>query len=134
MDALAELNRPHLGPVVQVTWEIEDGSFPARLHLNPDGEPARWNGWLCPAFDRETAQRIVDFNAKAARKVPEMEIFRWDGDTLISCYPRGFENVDDDRKVIAVDWDESPIEPIVDDEGVLRWSIGAWEWTWQLAD
>ena len=56
-------------------------SFPALV------DPAeRWNGWLCPRFDRATAERIAaDFAKQRAEFGAEMVPFviTFDGDTVV---------------------------------------------------
>jgi hypothetical protein len=106
-----------LSPSVMVTWDQSEVVFTARLQMQGD-QRARWNGWVCPHFDRENTQRIVDYNNRAAKTCPDLDTFEWDGDTL----------------VIHSTWDgdEPPdrLEPIVDDAGVQRWPVGAFGWTW----
>lgn len=107
----------------RVVWagDENDPVLVARLFLLPDGRLNLWNGFVCPAFDRANTQKIVDWNTKAAADGAECDTFEWDGDTLVSFYSG-------DRT------QRESIEPILDDAGVLRWSVGAWSWTWMEAD
>lgn len=112
-----------LGPITRLAWDegemvllgrcFEEG----RSHI-----PILWNGWRCPAFDRENAQRIVDYNnAHEAESPGSFDTFEWDGDSLIvhSLY----DDVDDER-----------IEPVTGPDGKPYWAIGAWYWTWYEVD
>lgn len=106
-----------LGNPTRVTWEMGEIEFDARLILNPDLSVQTWNGWVCPAFDRANAQKLIDYNAKAAAQYGDgsFDTFSWDGDTIVADRDGELERLDGE----------------LDDEGVMRWSIGAWSWTWQ---
>ena len=108
-----------LSPVVKVAWDQSELVLDARLHLDLAGERERWNGFVCPEFDRENVQRIMDYNA-ASDIVRVVEQLSWEGDTVVSRQPDYPEDAPD------------RIEPMVDDAGVTRWGIGAWYWTWYV--
>lgn len=72
-----------------------------------------------PYFTRDEAARIMAYNDEHIALL-DGEHFRWEGDTIVSTHP---EYPGDDYRM----------DPIVDDEGVQRWGIGAGSWTWQSA-
>lgn len=114
-----------LSDPVPVAWDPEELVVVARLYKDPDVDrPQLWNGFVCPAFDRAEAQKIIDTNDRVADQTPgaAVETFSWDGDALIVRRP-GFDGDPEELERLT---------PIVDDQGVLRWAIGAWEWVWSV--
>lgn len=120
-------------PRVYVTWDQEDEVFPARLTRNPDGSIQTWNGFVCPEFDRATAERLVAVNDSFVRELGRdaADAFRWYGDVLVSRWC-GHD--------VEVDWPESLPqgeastldEPfsVVARTSDGRYPIGSWAWTW----
>lgn len=106
----------------RVTWEMGEVEYMARLFVQPNGDLELWNGWVCPAFDRAEVERVIEYNNRigsdATQASIDVDTFEWDGDVLLSHYSG-------DRNEVE------RIEPIVDDAGELRWTVGAWSWTWQ---
>ncbi len=114
----------NLGPLVTVAWDEEELTLEARLFLDEAGEPHRWNGWVCPAFDRTNAQKLIDYNNKAYADAPDggiSDTFEWDGDTLIWT-DHDYPESEPDR-----------IEPYWADDGP-RWDIGSYGWTWYVVE
>ncbi len=111
-------DEPVLSRKVRVAWDEDELVLEARLFLarceDHGEEPMRWNGWLCPAFDRENVDRIAAYNAT----VPDVtDQLTWDGDVLVIADP---------------DYPDEPperMEPVRWHDG-LYWPVGAWSWTW----
>jgi hypothetical protein len=105
---------PLLPDTVPVAWDSSELIVWARLY------DWRWNGFACPAFDRENTQKIVDYNNKVHAEDPNIDSFEWDGDVLVQHYGDSRYDTDEPER----------IEPVTDDKGVMRWAVGAWSWTW----
>lgn len=94
----------------RVAWDEEVAIFPAVADLTQ-----RWNGWVAaPFFDREAVDRII-----AASDDPEADVFHWEGDTLVQ-HRTQYE---------AYGEPDERIEPTLI-EGVKRWCVGGFSWTW----
>lgn len=89
-----------------------DGMIVVQGYYDP---AVRWNGWLCPSFDRAEAEQIATW---ATTEDPEYTFFEWDGDVLI--YTQlNYEDSEPER-----------YEP--DANG--RYPIGAFAWVWSAAE
>lgn len=101
----------HLSSETFLVQCVDDGhAFRARLF------PTRWNGWLCPAFDRLTAEAVVDWSNTLNSPIH----LAWKNDQVVitdDSYP------DEDPEIVT---------PVMH-EGQPYWPIGAWSWVWELA-
>lgn len=105
-----------------VAWDESEITFVARLQRQDDGRLARWNGFVCPYFDRAEIDRyIAHVAAGEDPNDPYLEVASWDGDVLV---------VHDAQYADEPDYEDERIEPVIDDQGVQRWSLGAYSWTW----
>ncbi len=99
-----------------VVLEGSDLSFPAWI------EPGtRWNGWMRPWFDRDVAERVVDWLNTTADELPPDDAWvraRWEGDTIVLIESDGVE--------------QQEIRCPPDASG--RYPIGAGGWTWSLVE
>lgn len=83
----------------------------------------RWNGWACPRFTREVAQKVAE---QSVEPIPlesgegslpsDYSSWRWDGDVL--------ELV----RNVEVHGDSDPQRWEPDDH--RRYHVGSWSWTW----
>ncbi|MFC0623795.1 hypothetical protein [Kribbella deserti] len=87
-----------------------DGYITVMGHYDP---AVRWNGWLCPSFDRDVAEKVAAW----ANEDPESARFTWEGDVLVYEQPN------------YPDSEPERIEP--DSNG--HYSIGAFSWVWSVA-
>lgn len=102
-----------------------DGAEP---HFPAYVEPReRWNGWLCPAFTRHTAEQVVTWlNGQfdllsSSGQGDQCDRAEWDGDDLVHHVPR-YENEPGYRpERLAPDYDG-------------RYYLGAYSWTWTYAE
>lgn len=78
----------------------------------------RWNGWHCPYFTKEVADKIVDYLDD-----PAATVLRYDEDHDVYAYYN--ENMDE------TDYYE-PIEIIAPDGIRKVYPIGSWFWTWEV--
>ena len=87
-------------------------------HVTIDGDPTfpaeidtttRWNGWACPRFTREVAERVM------VMVTADGSTWRWDGDVLV---------------LTMLDADE-PERWEPDADG--RYHVGSWSWVWTEA-
>jgi hypothetical protein len=93
--------------VMDVT--IDDPNFSVPALVDP---LVRWNGFLCPRFEREAAEKVVDWINNG-----EYQCAHWDGETLV-----------------VTDTESDPAEErfTVDTDGL--YPIGAFAWRWDSAD
>lgn len=102
---------------VEIDAQTHADVFPATVPV-PE---VRWNGFACPSFDRETAERVI---AMVTRDGEDYHVFHWDGDTLVMVSTDGSTREQDPTgEWIDVERMEGP-----------TYSIGAWGWTWQEID
>ena len=98
----------------------DEGPFPALVDF-----AERWNGWLCPSFDPQTAQVVVDtLNARMLEWFPDpndecASRLTMDAEGVWVFDNQGGDEYTDPRGQLYA-WD---------DEG--RVSIGAYGWTWE---
>lgn len=78
----------------------------------------RWNGWACPAFDRENAERVVAWINRNAEMFNDGDQYRaeWDGDTVVLWSPSNRNEGYEDERF-------SP-----DEDGL--YDIGSYGWCW----
>ena len=77
-------------------------------------DPAvRWNGWLCPFFERDVVDKIIADLFADWQEAGDYHAFRWEGEKLIETSKDGDES-----------WDEEVL-PV---DG--RYALGGWSWTW----
>ena len=83
-------------------------------------DPAvRWNGWLCPYFDRSNAEAVAAW----ASVSPEY-VFEWEGDDLYMTDMRGEDDADPVREHCG---------PHAEGPGKGLYSIGSFAWVWSAA-
>ena len=78
-----------------------------------------WNGWNCPYFTKEVADKIVDY-----LDAPAATVLRYDEDNDVYVYKY---NLGEDE----TDYYE-PIEIIAPDGIRKVYPIGSWFWTWEV--
>lgn len=109
-------------PVV-VSWGEEGPDLPARLALTPKGIPVRWNGWVCPYFDREAVDTLIASQRELIERhgVEEFERLEWDprnDRVVLDIYNHGYKTVE-----------HVPARRV---DGVDYWPVGAYAWTWSI--
>lgn len=106
------------GDVIHLKVAIDEmPSFWAAVQLDEQGYIPRWNGFVAaPLFSRTETQRIIDWITADEDAMTQIV---WDGDAVV---------------ITRDDFDYEPerIEKSVLD-GIDRWSIGAYSWTWYAA-
>ncbi|WP_372663603.1 hypothetical protein [Amycolatopsis kentuckyensis] len=97
----------------------KDGSdvFPA--YIVPDQD---WNGFAIPGFDRETAERVVEWSNRANEDATCGERATWDGDTVVLT---AFDDY-------APGEDLGTTRHAPDADG--RYWIGGHAWCWEYAE
>jgi hypothetical protein len=86
---------------------------------------ARWNGWACPYFTKDSADAIVaawiaEYGTFTERDAERPSAY-YDDATRTYCF---YDPTSDQRETFT---------PHTID-GVEVWSIGAWGWTWECED
>jgi hypothetical protein len=88
------------------------GPFRARLQTEPDGSLTRWNGWVCPHFERSEIDRYIEFlDAQPDNDLYERVSF--DGDDLV------FHTNEYHPEIARMEPTELGLYP-----------LGAFSWTW----
>lgn len=103
---------------------LMDGSF-SDEQISFDGIDfgSKWNGWACPAFIKEVADEIVSIMNKCC-----LELFGEDEHTEF------FENANGGYYATFVDGVECErYEPMMIN-GVVYYDLGAYCWTWVVAE
>lgn len=78
----------------------------------------RWNGWSCPRFPKEVADKVVDmFN----RGVNCKAWYDEENDEYI--FTQNHDNIEDEK------YDSQLIE--IDGKEIKVYAIGAWGWVWE---
>ena len=78
-----------------------------------------WNGWACPCFDRETAQKVIDANNKLAGEYDNHSLLYWDGEKIMEKY--------EDGEI----YDMSHPTEIKTENGTIKvWDVGSHNWSW----
>ncbi|GAB4523355.1 MAG: hypothetical protein OHK0046_36950 [Anaerolineae bacterium] len=95
-------------------------SLPSQFNGYTAGE--MWNGWACPFFEREEAEKVLSAS--------EANGYRWEHNAVDDTYI--VRHVDD-----PADYEAEIISPVtiqVNDIGTIKaYAIGAYSWTWQEA-
>jgi len=113
----------HAIPLTVILSDAPDAHYPALVDLSD-----RWNGWLNPAFDRATADRVMSaVNAAIALRTAAGEHV---DDATVAFDPA--------RQAFVLHspvWPDEPsvCVPVVDAAGVPRWYLGGWSWSWTAA-
>jgi hypothetical protein len=129
---------PEPGEVI-VTCGLEDDLWPAEV----DPTDERWNGFLSPAFRPSVARRMAAYQEKLAAENDEADqlILSPDGRTLV--------HLVDDEYPDSVSQSDYVLDPLGkfshsvwavydlsgdEHDDAARIRIGAWHWTWTLAE
>jgi hypothetical protein len=94
---------------VHVQCVDDEPTFPARLFKQT------WNGWACPAFDKETTDKIIEWSNTLNSTIR----LEWDEDGNVI-----------ERDESYPDEEAGIYEPFIDENEHWYWPIGAWSWTW----
>lgn len=103
---------------IRVTGDWTEETYPATI---TEGET--WNGWLSPAFDRDTANRVVDDQKELG---DEDDRLRWEQRP----------NDKGDLVDVVIIWNDGypGEEEVIRPSKEGRYSIGGWRWTWYEAE
>ncbi len=91
-----------------------DGMTPVQGYYHP---AVRWNGWLCPSFDRAAAEEVAEWINFDSADGPD-PVCWWEGDVLAI------------RNISYPDEEPERYEP----DAESRYAIGAFWWCWWAAD
>ncbi len=91
-----------------------------------DGE--HWNGWACPHFEREEADRLL-----AAQRAAGFH-GRYDPERDAYVFPHGFDDPDYDPN--DPEWAREPdwVFEGMELDGRHVYPIGSWAWTWERVE
>jgi hypothetical protein len=98
----------------EVDAAIGGGPLRARLQVDPaSGRLVRWNGFVCPHFERSEIERYQRFEAMLGEH--DYARTEWRGDTLVLLADTQHD-------------DEDVLEPTE----LGLYPLGAWGWTWSV--
>ena len=81
-----------------------------------------WNGWECPYFDKDTAERIL--------RASEQNGYSWEYDIAQDTYTVSHR---DDEK----GWGPEmfcAVKIVMGEESIRVYGIGAYSWVWEIAE
>lgn len=91
-----------------------------------------WNGWLSPYLTKDDSEAIlrliIESDAQGGAAYPIIG-FQWEGSTLVIRILDADRGFGDEVPVTYGQVSEERI-PAKTFDGVQRWSVGAWSWTW----
>ena len=124
-------------PEPKVTEEVHHKDNPLKkAKFTIDGFPSfegydlgqLWNGWSCPAFDKETAQEIADTVNELMPEEVEI-IFDEENDRFIEIEHQYDDDVSEEEPDANKIFSEGADHMTEDGEKHL-YALGAWSWTW----